>query len=341
MRLFLVGQVLLASALLYAQTPTVRGYDTAPVLIHKVDPIYSDEARAFRFEGRTLLEVVIDTSGMPTAIRVLSPIGLGLEQKAIECVQKWRFKPGSKNGSPVAVTVSIEVNFRFDRSEVSPAQFDKIEGTRTEYNLGVAAFSGREGTPDYGRALEAFRKTAREGYAPAQLALAKMYLDGLGMQRDPGLAADWCVKAAKQGLPEAEFMSGLMAANGDGMPRNLSSAANWYKKAAAQGHAKAQFNLALAYETGMGVRRDQGQALKLIRTSAEKGLAEAQYRLGVQYREGAGVPKDKVAALVWFTAAASQSFAPAESERKNLLMSLSAEEIARAEQMARDKASAK
>jgi TPR repeat protein len=266
---------------------------------------------------------------------------LGLEQKAIECVQKWRFKPGLKNGSPVPVTVSIEVNFRLDRSKISSAEFNKIEGTRTEYNLGVAALSGKEGRPDYGRALEAFRKTARDGYAPAQLALAKMYLDGVGVQRDPRIAAEWCAKAAKQGLLEAEFMSGLMAANGDGMAQNPSGAANWYKKAAAQGHPKAQLNLGLAYETGTGVRLDQAQALKLIRSSAEQGLAQAQYWLGLRYRDGAGVPKDAVAALVWFTAAAAQSFPPAASERKKLMASLTAEEISKAEQLARDKVPAK
>jgi TonB family protein len=43
---------------------------------------------------------------------VIRSLGLGLDQKAIEAVQKWRFKPGQKDGKPVPVSANIEVNFR-------------------------------------------------------------------------------------------------------------------------------------------------------------------------------------------------------------------------------------
>jgi TonB family protein len=43
---------------------------------------------------------------------VIRPLGLGLDQKAIEAVEKWKFKPGMKDGKPVAVQATIEVNFR-------------------------------------------------------------------------------------------------------------------------------------------------------------------------------------------------------------------------------------
>src|SRR5947207_2945435 len=122
---------LFGATLLWAQPPRERNYDKPPALVRKVEPVYSDEARLARFEGRALLEAVIDVTGAPTAIKVLSPVGMGLDQKAIECVQMWQFKPGLKNGSPVPVTVSIEVNFRMDNSRVSGAEFNKIEEMRT------------------------------------------------------------------------------------------------------------------------------------------------------------------------------------------------------------------
>jgi protein TonB len=83
-----------------------------PELLYKVAPDYSDEARAARCHGTVLLGVIIDETGTPTNIHVLKPLGLGLDQKAIEAVQHWRFSPGLKNGRPVCVAANVEVNFQ-------------------------------------------------------------------------------------------------------------------------------------------------------------------------------------------------------------------------------------
>jgi TonB family protein len=55
---------------------------------------------------------VVDENGVPKEIKVIRSLGLGLDQKAIEAVQKWRFKPGVKDGKAVPVFANIEVNFR-------------------------------------------------------------------------------------------------------------------------------------------------------------------------------------------------------------------------------------
>jgi TonB family protein len=62
--------------------------------------------------GHGLLSVVVDETGKAVGIKVMKSLGLGLDEKAIECVQKWRFKPGTKDGKPVPVMASIEVKFR-------------------------------------------------------------------------------------------------------------------------------------------------------------------------------------------------------------------------------------
>jgi periplasmic protein TonB len=77
-----------------------------------VEPQYSEEAISAKFQGTVLLYVEVDEQGLPRNIRVIRPLGLGLDEKAIEAVEKWKFSPGKKDGKPVAVQAQIEVNFR-------------------------------------------------------------------------------------------------------------------------------------------------------------------------------------------------------------------------------------
>jgi len=90
----------------------VGGGVSTPIPIYKVEPEYSEEARKAKFQGTVVLQIVIDERGLPTNFKVVRPLGLGLDEKAIEAVQKWRFRPGMKEGKPVAVLATVEVNFR-------------------------------------------------------------------------------------------------------------------------------------------------------------------------------------------------------------------------------------
>ncbi len=90
----------------------IGGGVSSPQLLYKVEPEYSEEARKAKFQGTVVLYVVVDEKGLPRDLKVLRPLGLGLDEKAIEAVTKWRFKPGYKDGRPVAVVATIEVNFR-------------------------------------------------------------------------------------------------------------------------------------------------------------------------------------------------------------------------------------
>jgi protein TonB len=85
---------------------------SAPVAIHTANPEYTEEARRAKIEGAVLLQIVIDEKGIPTEPEALRSLDKGLDQKAIEAVKKWRFKPGTKNGKPVPATAKIELNFR-------------------------------------------------------------------------------------------------------------------------------------------------------------------------------------------------------------------------------------
>jgi TonB family protein len=84
----------------------------APRAIYDPDPEYSEEARKAKYQGTVVLAIVVDPSGRPRGVRVARSLGMGLDQKAVEAVEKWKFMPGVKDGVPVAVQVNVEVSFR-------------------------------------------------------------------------------------------------------------------------------------------------------------------------------------------------------------------------------------
>lgn len=85
---------------------------TQPVLILKIEPEYSERARQAKFQGTVGLRIIVDEKGIPRDVSVTRPLGLGLDEKAMEAVSRWRFKPALKNGKPVAVEAFVDVNFR-------------------------------------------------------------------------------------------------------------------------------------------------------------------------------------------------------------------------------------
>ena len=85
---------------------------SAPQLITKVEPQYTRDASKAHLSGTVVLWLTIDEKGVPGNIQVLKPLGKGLDEKAIEAVTQWRFKPGMKDGAPVKTQAQVEVNFR-------------------------------------------------------------------------------------------------------------------------------------------------------------------------------------------------------------------------------------
>jgi TonB family protein len=90
----------------------IGGGVSAPRAIYDPDPEYSDEARRVKYQGVVVLWAVIGADGLPKDIRVARSLGMGLDEKAMQAVHKWRFEPAMKDGRPVAVQLNIEVTFR-------------------------------------------------------------------------------------------------------------------------------------------------------------------------------------------------------------------------------------
>lgn len=85
---------------------------SAPRLVKKVEPEYSEEARKAKYQGTVVLSIQVWEDGRAHNVRVVRSLGLGLDEKATEAVRQWRFVPGRKQDKPVKVAATIEVNFR-------------------------------------------------------------------------------------------------------------------------------------------------------------------------------------------------------------------------------------
>ena len=93
------------------QMYSIGGDVTNPTLLTRVDPEYPDAAREAKVEGTVVISAVIDVDGKPKNLKVVHPLGFGLEEKALLAVAQWRFRPSTKSGKPVAVSVNISVKF--------------------------------------------------------------------------------------------------------------------------------------------------------------------------------------------------------------------------------------
>lgn len=110
-----------AAILLLIPLASIRGQDeiykigdgvSSPKLLHKVEPKYDPDAKAAGVEGTAVLSVVINAKGEPRDIKVQRSLHPGLDAQAVAAVEQWLFEPGKKEGKPVAVSATIEINFR-------------------------------------------------------------------------------------------------------------------------------------------------------------------------------------------------------------------------------------
>jgi protein TonB len=86
---------------------------TTPTLIHQVKPRYTADAMRLRIQGSVLVECVVLPDGLVGDARVVRSLDsrFGLDDEAIAAAKQWRFRPGTLNGKPVPVVVSIELMF--------------------------------------------------------------------------------------------------------------------------------------------------------------------------------------------------------------------------------------
>ncbi|MDB5468930.1 MAG: Localization factor PodJS, partial [Caulobacter sp.] len=174
--------------------------------------------------------------------------------------------------------------------------------------------------------LDALRKSANQGYAPAQFYLAKLFENGEGgVAKDAGEARRWTERAAQGGERKAMHNLGLYYFEGTGGSKNLTKAAEWFRRAADLGLTDSQYNLGKLYEEGFGVTQNGAEAYKWYLIAGRAGDSEAkasaeriksdlspQARTGAEraatgYRAAAPNPSAKLAAAAPAVGPAAQA----------------------------------
>jgi uncharacterized protein len=183
----------------------------------------------------------------------------------------------------------------------------------------VSALVLGKGT-DIRQARHWFEKAARHGYAPAQVNLAVIYINGWGTAQNYGAALNWLTAAAKQGHPSAYANLGILYMNGWGVRRDYAEARKYLELAAKGGDSLAQSNLGYLYDRGLGVVQDYALAAHWYHLAAENGYALGQHNLAVMFLRGQGVRQSYQEAFHWFEKAAQQGHTGARIDLGFLLM---------------------
>jgi TonB family protein len=106
----------LAALILVASAGSLQAqeipHQTPPRVIHKVEPEYTEESRKANLQGTVVLTTFISIDGVPEGIKVVRPLGGGLDEKAVECLRQWRFRPAMNHDEPVVATITVEMDFR-------------------------------------------------------------------------------------------------------------------------------------------------------------------------------------------------------------------------------------
>lgn len=133
--------------------------------------------------------------------------------------------------------------------------------------------------------LEWCKKAAEKGHPPAFSCMGNIYYG----QRNYGEAALWLRKGAEEGADQfSQELLARMYLNGQGVDKAVSEGIRWYQKAAGQGYPLTQYRLGRIYNRGEGVPKNYSEAFRWYKKAADQGLSHAQSEIGVMYLLGEG-----------------------------------------------------
>lgn len=166
----------------------------------------------------------------------------------------------------------------------------------TAYNIG-----------NYKKTRELVENLAGNGNPRAQVIMGRLYENGLGVQQDMAVAAQWFQLAAEQNYPEAQILLAYCYEIGAGVPKNPQEVMNLFTRAAEAGNAEAQFNLAVNYSQGLyGAPKNEAESFRWASLAAQQGYAQAERFLGACYEYGFGVTANPQLSQEWYAKAEKQ-----------------------------------
>lgn len=284
-----------------------------PKVLHRIQPRYTREARVNGIQGTVLLEVAVDETGAPGKVTVLSPIGFGLDNRAVDAVRQWIFQPGRPG------VTTVEVKFRIFHRRFDPAADDR----RNSFNLAVDAIQRKQRTPE---TLDTLRRLAQQRYVPALYLYGRMLESGDGIPEDCPLGLRLVFEAAQKGYPSAMFDIGRMMLEGRQLQKDPEKGLELVRNAAILGNRRAQFFLGVAYLDGYGVPKDPERAHQNFRLCAAVGESPCQVQLAKLLLQNAQ-ERDLVQAIAWLELAAARRNDEAQLMLDQRIATLSAEQV--------------
>jgi len=271
---------------------------TPPRLLHKVEPEYSPDARADHIQGTVVLQLAVNEKGRAIGISVISPLGFGLDERAKTAVETWAFAPGMKDGKPVKILATVEVNFRFPE-----LWFDeKAERQRTAYNVALQTLKRTDASAKaVDRTVKSMQDLSKQRFPAAMYVVGAWEITGEHVTKDPDDGLALIQRAAAKNYGPALYEIAIRKIEGRDVAKDAEKGLETMRQASILGSPQAQFYLGNLYERGSGVPREADRARRYFRLCAAQGVPMCQYRLGSLLLDSADRPeRDYVQAVAWF-----------------------------------------
>jgi TonB family protein len=206
-----------------------------PKVIRKIEPEFTQEARRAQIPPSILmLAVVVPPVGPLCDIRVVSPIGFGLDEAAVQAARKWEFRPGMADGVAIAMKATIQVDFSYQGD--AP---DRDEKRRTQFNalLTTIQEGDKEGKQ---KAIRLLEELSAKEYPIADAYLALLLLEGKLVEQNLSRALELATRSDKKDEPLGMYVLGLLYSGGKAVAKDEVRGRKLMSEAAKAGRPEAQ-----------------------------------------------------------------------------------------------------